>query len=411
MRRLALFFVAVTSQAHAAGLSRPNVLGARAIGMGGAFAAIADDATAVWHNPAGTAIYGDTSLYLGGEMIILRRSYTPSPDSPLGMANAAAQAPNRTITENTSPTLIPIVGATTRFAFGKLKPNRFALSVLAYNVFGGTVSYNPRDVQQAGLLSTTILDYEIAPTLAYQVTDVLALGAAIRIGINSFSVNDAEPAFRANLSGSGVGVGGTLGVMVKPHRLVQIGAVYRTTLSATLNGSGAVTVTGSMPANHDFSLGVTWPQSAALSVAVAPHPRVLASVQGEWSGWSSVQRLNVDLTGLGAQARAMRYSDSYALHLGVQGVVTRFLVLRLGGAVESSAIPDSTMRRENQDGLKATLAGGFGLHFWRVFIDGAFEGFLPLGARNIPLQVGTDNEAGRYVAHIYTAELSAQIRF
>ena len=58
-------------------------------------------------------------------------------------------------------------------------------------------------------------------------------------------------------------------------------------------------------------------------------------------------------------------------------MITRFLVLRLGGAIDSNAIPDRTVRRENQDALKATVAVGFGVHFWKIFVDGAFELLIP----------------------------------
>ncbi|HEY1584663.1 MAG TPA: hypothetical protein VGH63_03185, partial [Polyangia bacterium] len=63
----AALFVSTASlhDARGAGLSRPNIVGARAIGMGGAFTAIADDPTAVWYNPAGTALYGDNVFYVG----------------------------------------------------------------------------------------------------------------------------------------------------------------------------------------------------------------------------------------------------------------------------------------------------------------------------------------------------------
>ena len=73
----------------------------------------------------------------------------------------------------------------------------------------------------------------------------------------------------------------------------------------------------------------------------------------------------------------MRYMDTYAIHAGVQGVITRFLVARVGGSFDSNAIPDRTVRRENQDNLKGTVAAGLGVHFWKIFIDGAFEVLVP----------------------------------
>ncbi len=377
MRRAALVAVSssialFSSLSYGAGLGRPNVLGARAVGMGGAWAAVADDPTAAWHNPAGLALYGDTSVYLGGELVILGRTYTP-------------------------------------FGFGKLAPNRFALAVLAYDVYGGAISFNPSDVQNQGILSTQILDFEVAPTLAYQVTDVLSIGAGVRIGINSFSVNDNEAAFKANLSLLGVGIGGTLGLMVRPHPRVQIGAVYRTSLSSTLSGNGPITVAGSMPSNKDASLSVTWPQSAALSVAFKPHPRILAVVQGDWTGWSSMQQLTVTITGVAPQIRRLSFNDVFSFHAGVQGIITRFLLARLGVAYDPQANPDATQRRENEDGNKVTINCGLGVHFWKLFLDGAFEALLPTGSRTVAQ--GADNEGGRYKATIYTAELAAQIRF
>jgi len=420
-RALALFTLAASSlsihNAHGAGLSRPNVVGARAVGIGGGFTAIADDPTAVWHNPAGTAIYGDNVFYLGGEAVIANRAYTPDAQSPLGQAGVTSK-----ISENTGPTLIPVIGASTRFGFGKSAPTRFAFSILAYDSYGGSISYNAADISKTdstgakrvvGISSTQITDFELTPTLAYQVNDAFSVGAGLRIGINSFSVNDTESAFAATLSGSGVGIGGILGVMVRPHRLVQIGAVYRTPLSVSLSGSGPFSVGSAAPMSKDFGLNISWPQSAGLGVTVFPHRRILVTVQGDWTAWSSVQKLNVDIGGL-LVPKEMRYMDSYTLHAGVQGVITRFLVLRLGGAMDTNAIPDRTVRRENQDDLKGTVDVGVGVHVWKIFIDAAYELLIPTSGRVVSTPLPTaapENETGLYRAVIMSAELSAQIRF
>lgn len=400
--------------AWGAGLSRPNVVGARAIGLGGAFTAVADDPTAVWHNPAGTAIWGDNVFYLGGELVFTQRSYTPDAQSPLGQAGVSGK-----LTETTAPTFIPVIAASTRFGFGKSPPSRFAFSIGAYDAYGGSIRYDRAQLTAMGRVqgidSTQILDFELTPTLAFQVSDALQLGAGLRIGINQFSVSDTESAFAAKLAGAnGVGIGAILGVMLRPHRLVQIGAVYRTPLSASISGSGELTLGGGMPTRQDFGLHIEWPQSASLGVTVFPHRRLLATVQADWTGWSSVQRLTLEVAGL-PQSRQERYMDTYAIHAGVQGVITRFLLLRLGWSIDSNAIPDRTTRRENQDSLKQTLAAGVGVHVWKLFFDAAFEALLPTGARvvatPVPTATAPENETGRYDARVYSAELSAQIRF
>jgi hypothetical protein len=106
--------------------------------------------------------------------------------------------------------------------------------------------------------------------------------------------------------------------------------------------------------------------------------------------------------------------DSYAVHAGVQGVITRFLVLRLGGSVDTNAIPDRTVRRENQDDLKGTVNLGVGVHVWKIFIDAAYELLIPTSGRVAATPLPTaapENETGLYKAVIMSAELSAQIRF
>jgi long-chain fatty acid transport protein len=405
---LALLALLAAANAEGAGLSRPNVVGARAIGMGGAFTAVADDPTAVWYNPAGTAVYGDNVGYVGGELIFTGRSYTPDANSPLGSAGLTSK-----LSENTSPTVIPVLGFTTRFGFGKNAPTRFAFSIAAYDAYGGSIAFNPTSVtvngRALGITSVKVLQYEVAPTLAYQVSDMLSVGASLRIGINTFSVNDTETVFAANLSGTGVGVGATLGAMLKLHRMIQVGLVYRTPMSVAISGTSPVALGSAAPTQQDFGVHMHWPQSAGVGVAVTPFSRLMVSAQADWTGWSSLQSLDLTVAGI-AEPKVMKYMDSYAVHLGFQGVITNFLLLRFGLAYDSNAIPDSTVRRENEDAQKGTIAGGFGLRFWKIFIDGAFEAFLPIGTRTVSVVTPT-NETGRYAATIYSAELSAQIRF
>jgi long-chain fatty acid transport protein len=348
----------------------------------------------------------ESSVYLGGELLFLDRNFRPNPGSPLYEAGV-----DKTIHENTAPTFLPVLGATTRFGYGPHPPTRFALGLAAYVPYGGSISYRPVDVLGAGLQSTQIVDLEIAPSIAYQVNDVLAIGAALRLGVGLFDLDDVESAYSAKLSLSGVGLGGTFGVMLRPHPRVQIGAVYRTPLEINHSGDGPVTVSGQMAQRRNASLRIQWPQSASLGLAVKPHARITLSVQGDWTGWSSVQKLALEVDGAGTTVRPMRFEDSFAVRLGIQAVLARFMLARLGWMIDTPAIPEQTVRRENHDNLKSTLAVGLGFNFWRIYIDAAFEALLPLPARDVRTQVGTENEAGLYNADIYSLELSAQIRF
>jgi long-chain fatty acid transport protein len=418
----------VAQNAFAAGLSRPNVDGARAIGLGGAYAAVADDPTAVWHNPASPAFFGDNMVYLGGELLITQRSYTPSTDSQLGQLGISGK-----LNENTGPTFLPLIGFTSRFGFGKTKATRFALSLLVHLGYGGKIGYDSSKISttpmtggmpvQHGLQSVQILDYEITPALSYQVTDAISIGAGLRIGVNAFSADDAEaianPTFHISTSNTGVGIGGSFGIMIKPHKMIDLAAVYRTPLSATMTGSGPLTITGQQAVNRTSSISITWPQSAALGMAIKPHWRVLLSLQADWTAWSSVQTLVLDLTSAGiansaANIKQQRFMDSWSFHLGLQTIITKWMLIRAGYAADLNAIPDATVRRENQDANKGTLGVGLGFRpHRRIAIDAAFETLLPLGptTRTVKQNADNTNEGGSYSAQVFSVELAGTVYF
>ena len=100
----------------------------------------------------------------------------------------------------------------------------------------------------------------------------------------------------------------------------------------------------------------------------------------------------------------MRYLDTYAIHAGVQGVITRFLRARASaGAFDSTPSPIAPCAARTRTHLKDTVAAGLGVHFWKFFIDAAFELLVPGPARVVttPLHdaAGTENETGAYKAH------------
>jgi hypothetical protein len=96
MRRIALLIaLTLPATAHAGGLSRPNVLSARGVGLGGAFSAIADDPTALHYNPAGLAAITGIDIMIGGELVIAPRTYRPifADDSNISLGQPCIQDP------------------------------------------------------------------------------------------------------------------------------------------------------------------------------------------------------------------------------------------------------------------------------------------------------------------------------
>ena len=255
---------------------------------------------------------------------------------------------------------------------------------------------------------------------------MLALGFSLRIGIGMFSVTDKEAAFAADLSAVAPGVGASFSAMVRPHPRLQIGVIYRTPLTTSMSGNSPVCIglctlplsgpqgsTASV-SNRDFSLDVTWPQSAALGAQLRLMPWLRVVGQVDWTAWSSIQSLTLDFHSSLTQVKPIHDNDSWTFHFGVEAqVVPRRLQLRVGGALDTSALDGSTTRRENRDGLKGDVTGGASLTLGHFRIDAVVD-VLVAEKKTFtgpPPSASSALEPGTYSGTVVTAGLSALARF
>lgn len=397
MRRAALTaaLVAAAGTARAGGLERPNGIGARAVGQGGAFVAVADDATA-WHWNPGAAALTPPSLVLGGELVIAPRSYTPIDAAG---TRGEPQSPDTPIAP------IPTVAVTTR-----LSP-RVAVGGGVWNTYGGQLRY-PRTGAPA-IDATQELVLEGAIGVAYRVTPRLAIGATARIGLGLFSVETTQRPVDSEVSGSGVGLGVGLGLAWRPHPRLAIGATWRSGITIETTGEGQLDLGGGLTA--DMQHTQRWPQSAELGVAVAVTPTVRMAAQLDWTGWSRFERLEVRFPAQPPldQIYALDWEDSLSGRLGVEWGAAPNVSVRGGVYVDGNAVPDRTIERQYLDSTKVggAIGGGVRLGPWRV--DAAFD--LVAG----PPRVVDDNRGevgpwgtqanvapGEHDGSVYTLELT-----
>lgn len=383
MKRLALIVALVTSggPAHAGGLARPNPISARGVSLGGAFVAVADDPTALHFNPAGLSLLKSSNLLLGAELVYAPRTYTPNLPDETCMSEpeiCEAQSPN------TSVIPLPVIGWV-----GKLSregvPSRFAFGIGLWNTYGGQLAYdaftNPAVPQ---LVETQNAVIEIVPGVAYEVNDVLAVGASVRVGIGLFHVKTIARPSNADLDASGLGVGGNLGLMIRPSSTFRIGVAYHTTLTNKLSGDGTIITNEERAVT--IELEQVWPQSAAMGCAWDVSDALTLSAELDWTDWSRLNTLDIKFTddpGLNQTLR-LDWNDNYSFRMGGQLTATDSLAIRAGVYFDTVAVPDSTTERQFLDSDKAGVAAGVSYAFspsWRL--DMALDALLPLGARVI----------------------------
>jgi long-chain fatty acid transport protein len=432
LRRLAgvllVLALGLSAGARAGGFGRPNIVGSAAIGMGGAFAAIADDPSAIYHNPAGISLYPQTSILLDVGVVIPDRQYQPvdcSVTAPDLKACPAGATTRRVEREMMTPTLMPAFAFSTRFgkAHGE-GASRLAIGFASYLSQGGAISFSDKlsYVDRLGMRSTQIALLELVPAVAYQASDFLAVGGGLRIGIGLFDLDSTAvwgtPALEStHLKASTVGVtaGGTLGVMVRPVRWLNLAFVYRTGMKVPTSGSLDILTT---PAIHkSLNVDLPFPQQFTIGAAFKPIDRLRLSVQLDWNNWSSFQKLVLRYPPTPAEVY-LDFKDSWTAHVGGEYYFTDAIVARLGYALDTQAIPDISMERQYADALKHTINAGFGYVINKRFrVDAAFEYLFSAKAREVPVTdatvpVGLQNMApGSYKGTVYQAMVTGQFRY
>jgi len=78
---LSLSVLLASGSAFASGFALPEQ-GAKAVGMGGAFVATADDPSAIYFNPAGMAQQRNAEFLVGGTAITFSNQFTGDPNDP-----------------------------------------------------------------------------------------------------------------------------------------------------------------------------------------------------------------------------------------------------------------------------------------------------------------------------------------
>ncbi len=386
--------------ADAAGLARPNIAGARPVGLGGAFVAVAEDPSAIWYNPAGLAQVRNSQALVGLELAKPTFTYNPS-DGQCGNDPATSQPRTNCpkVESSSGMAALPVLGASTRFASaGGAEPSRLAIGFLFYNSYGGAIEFDRAKLkannEEGGVIKSTLALLEAAPSVAYRVNEQFYLGAAFRIGIGLFNVENAAKGNRANakIDSTGAGVGYSIGAILKPIPQLRLGLTYRSQLSVEPSGSANIeSAPGSPPITSDVKTKMPWPQAVVGGFAVKPIEKLLFSTQLEWVNWSSFQAIAPAFQkdrSLDVLARYdTDFKDSWAAHVGLEYTIlddpkSMGAAVRVGYARDSNAIPDSSIDRQYVDGEKNTVGGGGTVAFGSHNVDFGVE-VLFGGKRNI----------------------------
>jgi long-chain fatty acid transport protein len=333
--------------------------GAAATAQGNAFVAQADDATAVYYNPAGLTQIKGTEIASGG--------YLNFPDDKLKGGGSGAKM--------YSVSLIPHLYATTDFGVSK-SPWRFGIGV---NIPFGNESVYSQSGPFTNLVTKAAMQViNIQPTVAYKFNEHLSLGAGLNVydaytTLNSHVLTEDG---HFHFDGGGVAVGGTAGLMWKITPQHTVGVVYRSPFTVNFKGSADVNIPGIIShASNGGQGSIRFPQTVAAGYAFRPVPKLKLEADVEWTDWQPLHQLTLHAPGSLANGKVIPFNwmDSFLYEFGMQYDVNEHWKVRGGYIYSTETVPNSSFSPSVPDSKRHVYSVGVGYATTRFTIDAVYQ--------------------------------------
>jgi long-chain fatty acid transport protein len=293
---------------HAGGFQL-NEHGARAMGMGGAFTAVADDPSAMYFNGAGlTQLYGWN--FMAGTSFI-------APNTEF-----RGISPDITSYKTTAQTFVIPNGYVT---YGS---GDWAVG-LGFNVPFGLGTEWPTDWPGRYLaIKTDVRAYTITGEGAYKVMDNLSVSAGLVFSFSTVTITEKNPqtpfpedAFITLDGKDNSAFGYNFGILYKPISKLSLGASFHSQIKYNFTGTATTVGNPHLAANLPagaISANLTTPFNLTFGAAYDVMPELKISADFQYVGWSSYDTLAIDFANVPRVASPRLYDNSYIIRLGAE---------------------------------------------------------------------------------------------
>ena len=324
--------------------------GAKAMGMGLAFTAVADDPSAIFFNPAGLGWQKHFEVDIGASFLT----------KVTGEFDGANPFPGVGVTEDQHkttfvlPTLYAVIPLTPQLNFGLGIFSPYGLGFRWDNaeVCNGNCATNPVDASKSfsGRFigqNTYVQSADINPVFSYQLAPqfAIAVGADYRLSkvmlernegaINPFTssvVDVAHVRLDSDLQDNH-GWGWNAGILFRPAPEFSIGAAYRSKIKIDYTGTAEFTqrftgnpvldagVAAQLPHGvQGVATTITFPESVNIGVAAGLGGGFLISGEADWTKWSRYNELLITFPNpsIPPVDRITGWKDTWAYRVGLE---------------------------------------------------------------------------------------------
>lgn len=299
------------------------------------YAARAEDASTVFKNPAGMsqlqgaqfqgglqALYGSVNFTADGNTS--RRLGTDSGENALGWLPAGS--------------LFVTVPLSEKVAVG--------LGALSY--FGLAEDYGDNWVGRYYVQKSTLLGMSLTPSVSYQATDWLSVGAGLNAMYGYLNTemavnNGVGPDGQMSLKDSTWGFGANAGVLIKAGDKTRFGLTYLSPVNLDFRDTPTFTGLGPglsvvLASPRQLNLGMTVPQSTMLGVYHSLNDKWAVMGDFGWQNWKQFGYVQAGVESGGATTLNLKYQDTWHGALGAQYRASGKWLFSGGVGFDSSAV-------------------------------------------------------------------------
>jgi long-chain fatty acid transport protein len=404
-----VFSLVVSSAAFGSGFLIPEQ-GAKASAMAGAFAATADDPSAMFFNVAGIAQQREFTIIGGATLITFKNQFVGDPNDEFSSGTTGFYRRHTFVPPN-GYAILPI-------------GENLTVGVGLFSAFGLRTNWEDPWIGRFASRDADLKSVSVQPSVAWQTGDGrFAVGAGIEYRRARVVLNRNIP-----LTGSGVnpftgrivdignaylssdwesGIGWAAGVLLKPSDRFRFGAQYRAPMDIDFSGDATFTQIPTGNPQVDALVRASLPPSQGISTTI-PFPALatvgVGTTLGRWdwdfdiihTSWSRFETLRVefDTTPQANFEREQNWDDSLSFRLGTNGRVHPNWDIRMGFVYDQNPQPVEAVSPLLPDADRTGVTLGAGYHSGRWIIDGGlmFLNFAERGTEGVNTELnGTYN--------------------
>lgn len=311
-------------------------------------AAIAEDASTAFYNPAGMTELSGTQFLAGGYMVKPEAKLRDT-GSTVGGGAIGGRSDDQAFDAQPLGHFYAVTPVTEDFRIG-----------LAVTVpFGLANKYKPDYFGRYDSIQSRIVAVDVAPSAAYRLDPRWSIGGGIDFQYmdaklvnalpNPFALGDPTADGKLSIAGESFSVGYNLGVLFKPTEALNLGLSYRAALDQDVSGTSVQTILGTTT-TQSVSTTVRLPDIVSLGAAYKLNGATTLLAQANYYNWSRFDKLEFNFEDGTSATLDEKFRDTFGISIGAQHKLSARWTLRTGlefdqtptrDAYRSTAIPDA----------------------------------------------------------------------